>query len=65
MGLMKSWFSYGWGYIFDSTAGYDLASLIFGILLMIGAVTLYFLIVPKANPALVQTPIWRAGAGLE
>ncbi len=53
------------GYIFDSTASYDLAFVIFGILLMIGAATLYFLRAPKANPAPDPTAIWRAGDGLE
>jgi MFS family permease len=53
------------GYIFDSTASYDLAFVIFGILLMIGAATLYFLRVPKADPAPDPTPIWRVGGGLE
>jgi MFS family permease len=39
------------GYIFDSTGTYDLAFLIMGILLAIGALSLYFLRVPKAKAA--------------
>ena len=53
------------GYIFDSTASYDLAFVIFGILLMIGAATLYFLRAPRVDPAPDPTAIWRAGDGLE
>ena len=52
------------GYIFDSTGKYDLAFLIFGVLLMIGAVSLYFLKTPKAMIASQQAPIWRAEDGL-
>jgi len=53
------------GYVFDSTASYDLAFLICGILLIVGAATLCFLRVPRASAAPEPTPIWRAGDGLE
>jgi MFS family permease len=53
------------GYIFDSTGGYDLAFLIFGVLLLIGAVALYFLRAPHAGRQPGRSPIWRAGDGLE
>ena len=53
------------GFVFDSTGSYDLAFLICGVLLMIGAATLYYLRVPRANPAPEPAAIWRAGDGLE
>ena len=52
------------GYIFDSTGTYDLAFLIMGILLALGALSLYFLRTPKAKTAAEQAPIWRVGDGL-
>jgi MFS-type transporter involved in bile tolerance (Atg22 family) len=53
------------GYIFDSTGSYDLAFLIFGVLLLIGAVALYFLRAPHTSRQPGRSPIWRAGDGLE
>ena len=53
------------GYIFDSTGGYDLAFLIFGVLLLVGAVALYFLRAPRTGRQPGRSPIWRAGDGLE
>ncbi len=52
------------GYIFDTTGGYDLAFLIFGVLLLIGAVTLCFLRAPGWRRGSGRTSIWRAGDGL-
>jgi MFS family permease len=53
------------GYIFDSTGGYDLAFLIFGVLLLVGAVALYFLRAPRTGRQPGRSPIWRAGDGLD
>ena len=53
------------GYVFDSTGSYDLAFLICGILLMIGAATLYYLRAPKATQAPEPSAVWRAEDGLE
>ncbi len=52
------------GYVFDSTGSYDLAFLIFGILLLLGAVALCFLRLPKTPGAGDGRPIWRAEDGL-
>ncbi len=43
------------GYIFDSTGSYDLAFMIFGILLVLGAAWLYFLKAPKGAPGYHQS----------
>jgi MFS family permease len=52
------------GYIFDSTGGYDLAFLVFGVLLLIGAAGLCFLRAPRATAAVGSDLIWRAEDGL-
>jgi MFS family permease len=52
------------GYIFDSTGGYDLAFLIFGVLLLIGTIALCFLRAPHASRQSGRAPIWRAEDGL-
>ncbi len=53
------------GFVFDSTGSYDLAFLICGVLLMIGAASLYYLRVPRANPAPAPAAVWRAEDVLE